>query len=271
MLLVAGLRETALGRQVIVHLFGPPAVTMAETHERKPDGPSVDHSRFNAVLKRVITETGMVDYEALRRDPSKLNAYIEQLKTVPLDQLGRDEKLATLMNAYNAFTLKLILNHWPLESIRDIDDPWGGPEWQLGDHRWTLDEIEHGRIRPHFKEPRIHFAVNCASIGCPPLRAEAYTADRLEQQLQAQTERVHTNGTRWFRYDADANRLELTSLYSWYAGDFEQAAGSVVKYVARFHEPLRRALEAGRQPEVAYLDWSWRLNRKGALADEDAP
>jgi hypothetical protein len=164
-------------------------------------------------------------------------------------------------NAYNAFTLRLILDHCPVASIRDIpeDQRWKHVRWTLAGARWSLDQIEHDEIRPKFAEPRIHFALVCAAIGCPPLRTEAYVGERLDEQLAAQTQYVHTHD-RWLRYDAGTNELHLTPLYDWYGQDFRPLAPSVMHYAARFVPPLQAALASGRRPALRWLHYDWRLN-----------
>ena len=177
--------------------------------------------------------------------------------------MGRDEKLALLINAYNAFTLRLILDHYPVKSIKDIAsaDRWEAVRWNIGGHVWSLNQIEQQQIRPKFKEPRIHFALVCAAIGCPPLRHEAYVADRLDDQLQDQAIYIHTH-PRWFQYEPGQNLLKLTRLYDWYAGDFKQVAGSVLQFVARYSPAVRQALKTGHVPAVQYLDYDWALNSR---------
>lgn len=125
----------------------------------------------------------------------------------------------------------------------------------------SLDQIEHERIRPRFREPRIHFALVCAARSCPPLRAEAYTADRLESQLADQARRVHSGPT-WLRFDAASGQLQLTRLYDWYGADFSQAAGSVEKFVATHAPSVQAALAAGQRVRVRWLDYDWSLNGK---------
>lgn len=166
--------------------------------------------------------------------------YLDTIASAPFDELGRNEKLALLINVYNASTLKLFLNHYPLKSIMDIpaSDRWDSVEWTIGGKTYSLTQIEHEQIRPNLKEPRIHFAVVCAAVGCPPLRNEAYNADRIDEQLQDQSEYVHNHGT-WFQFDAAKPKLKLTKLCKWYGGDFEQASESVANYAAQFSEGLR--------------------------------
>ena len=269
LLVLAGAGQAHFHRGFLKSLFGPPQVTLAESYEAKPGGPTFDHSDFDALLKKHVDAEGQFDYRELKKDPKPLDAYIASLEGAPLDELGRDERLALLINAYNAFTLRLILNHYPLASIKDIpsDQRWDAVRWKVGGHEWSLNQIEHERIRPHFREPRIHFALVCAAKGCPPLRKEAYVAKRLEEQLEAQARYVHQH-ERWFRFPDSKDSKEggqtvhLTELYDWYRGDFEQVAGSVLDYAARYAPELKSALEAGRTPEIEWIDYDWSLNEQ---------
>lgn len=242
-------------------LFGPPAVTMQETFADDGSGSVFDHSVFDRVLSEHVYEGGFIDYEAIAADPSDLDRYIEQLAGADPDALGRDERLALLINAYNAFTIRLILDYMPVDSIRDIprSQRWDHKRWGIGGRLHSLNEIEHEIIRPNFAEPRIHFVLVCAAVGCPPLRKEAYTGEKLESQLADQSEYVHSHD-RWFVLDKEREELHLTQLYQWYAGDYEQKAPSVVAYAAQFCPELVRLINAGREPRVRYLDYSWKLN-----------
>lgn len=244
-------------------LFGPPAVALGETYAEKADGPKFDHSVFDALLKKYVDDHGLVDYRGLKADAARLDPYIASLAKAPLNDMGRSERLAFLLNAYNAFTLRLILDHYPLKSIKDIptEQRWDAKRWNVAGSVLSLNQIEHEQIRAHFKEPRIHFALVCAAMGCPPLRDEAYAADRLEKQLDAQARYVHSQD-RWFQFDQKAGRVKLTSLYNWYGGDFEQVAGSAVQFASRYSPELKQALDAGRKPKVEFLDYDWSLNAK---------
>lgn len=246
---------------LLVRVFGPPRVDMAEGYSGAERGKVFDHSRYDELVSSHVDANGFVNYEGLRRQEAALGAYIDSLAAVRRDGLGRDEHLALLINAYNVFTLRLILDHLPIKSIRDIPakERWAAERWRLGGETYSLDQIEHELIRPNFREPRIHFALVCAAVGCPPLRAEAYTGDRLEQQLADQMALTHGNG-RWLRYERGSDHLELTSLYLWYAGDFEQVGGSVLEYAARHNQGLAADVAAGHTPAVRYLDYDWSLN-----------
>ena len=250
--------------------LGPPAVTLAEAYERSPDGPTFDHSTLDALLRRHVDRGGWVDYDALAADADRLDAYLGQLADAPFDALDRDEKLALLLNAYNACTLRLILDHRPIDSIRSIPASrrWDDVRWRIGSHTWSLNQIEHGQIRSKFVEPRVHFALVCAAIGCPPLRREAYDADRIDTQLNDQARFVHEH-RRWFRFDPEAGIARLTKLYDWYGGDYEQVAGSPLAFAAGYVPELRTALDDGRTPTVRWIDYNWSLN--DIANREDAP
>ncbi|MBI1367121.1 MAG: DUF547 domain-containing protein [Planctomycetes bacterium] len=253
----------------LLGLFGPPPVDMAETYAAQSGGPSFDHSAFDALLRKYVNDKGGVDYAGLMRDRDRLSAYVKSLDSAPFEQMGRDQKLALLINAYNAFTLTLILDHYDggkLKSIRDIPDArrWDAVRWKFAGQIWSLNQIEHEQIRPHFAEPRIHFALVCAAVGCPPLRSQAYVADRLEQQLADQARYVHTHD-RWYRLDAEHNAVHLTQLYNWYGGDFKQAAESVLAFAARYAPALKQRLNAGQTPTIQWLDYDWSLNSRENL------
>ncbi|MGE0376269.1 MAG: VTT domain-containing protein [Planctomycetaceae bacterium] len=259
----AFIQQERIRQSVERWLGAPPTVVSVEAYEARPDGPTVDHATFDALLREHVDADGWVDYQSLQGNPAPLDRYLGELADAPFESLGRNEKLALLINAYNAFTLRLILDHWPLESIQDIpqDQRWEAARWQVGSHVWSLKQLEHEQIRPKFVEPRVHFALVCAAIGCPPLRNEAYAADRLEEQLASQTEYVHSH-PRWFRYDAGGNVVSLTKLYDWYRTDFTQQAPSVLDYAARFVPSLQQTLDPGRRPAIRWLDYDWRLNSR---------
>lgn len=260
---VSGLGDHGWLHRLGVELFGPPSVVMAEVYAESPPGSVVifDHTPLDDVLRTYVDADGWVDYRALAADPTQLDAYIGTLADAPFDALGRDGKLAFLINAYNAFTLRLILDHYPVDSIKDIPDAerWDAVRWELAGKAYSLNQIEHELIRPKFKEPRIHFALVCAAYSCPKLRNEAYTCEGLEAQLADQTVYTHTHD-RWVQFDQAGNTLHLTALYDWYGGDFRSVADSVLDYVARQVPAVHAAIDAGQTPEIRWLDYDWKLN-----------
>ncbi len=233
----------------LVRAFGPPEVESAEVHakEGKPGG-AFEHAAFDALL-RAHAHAGGVDYPALAKDPSALDAYVASLEKAPFEAMGRDAKLALLINAYNALTLRLMLDHWPLKSIKDIpkEKRWLDRRWTVAGRKVSLDDIEQAWIRKEFSEPRIHFALNCASVGCPPLRGEAYTGAKLEAQLEDATRRVHRDA-RWLKVEGET--LHLTRLYLWYEGDFP---GGPLSFAGRYAD-----IPKGASPK--WLDYDWRVN-----------
>ena len=266
MLLIAALVFSSalyayIERDSLMALFGPPRVVLTEAYEAKLAGPTFDHSTFDVLLWNHVDDDGWVDYQGLAGDQADLDEYISAVAKAPFDDMGRDEKLALLINAYNAFTLRLILDNQPLRSIFDIPDDkrWDDERWNIGGHTWSLSQIEHEQVRPKFIEPRIHFALVCAAAGCPKLSNEAYVAERLEEQLADQARYAHEHD-RWFRYEPGSGVVELTQLYQWYGDDFEQTAGSVLDYAAQYSTGLKQALDAGNTPSVRWLFYDWNLN-----------
>lgn len=245
-------------------LFGPPEATLNETYADNVTGPEFDHSAFDKLLKAYVNAAGGVDYAGLLSEQNTLDAYIQRLAQAPFDDMGRDQKLALLINGYNAFTLALILEYWndgQLASIKDIaaEKRWDDQRWRIGNMTLSLNQIEHEQIRPNFKEPRIHWALVCAAVGCPPLRSEAYVAHQLDDQLADQAVYVHSHD-KWYRFNKKANTIQLTQLFNWYGGDFEQISGSVLNYVSQYDPTLKQAMEDGHTPRLQWLDYDWSLN-----------
>ncbi len=245
----------------------------------------VDHSAWTELLQSHVEidaqgSVSTVDYRGFETDRAALDSYLDVLASVEtreFDSWSIADQLAFLINAYNAWTVELILTGYPeLNSIRELGTVTESP-WQrrfiplLGEER-TLDEIEHGMIREsgRYNDPRIHFAVNCASIGCPALRDEAFTGARLEDQLEA--------GTTGFLSDTARNRMEdgglaVSSIFSWYRGDFEQGwrgTETLGAFLARYSDSLgltaeqAGALRSGAM-DIRFLEYDWRLN------DTDVP
>jgi uncharacterized membrane protein YdjX (TVP38/TMEM64 family) len=250
----------------IKKLFGPPQVEGKEKFTGQQGSEIFDHSEFDALLGKHVTAAGFVNYGALKQDEGQLAVYIKAIGEAPLDKLGRDEKLALLINAYNAFTLQLILDFDIPSSIKDIPSSkrWSHVRWNVGGTLLSLQQIENEHLRKDFVEPRIHFAINCASVGCPPLRREAYVASRLDAQLAAATAQVHVDGSRWYRFDANVNAVYLTKIYDWYRGDFERKdvkdGGGLIDYVAKHASQVQTAMAGGKSIGIRWLDYDWSLN-----------
>ena len=235
---------------------GPVAGAEAKSEAR------VDHSLFDALLQSRVRD-GLVDYAGLKTD-TRLADYLSALEKIDPATLARAPRLAYWINAYNAATLKLMADAWPVTSIMKINDgkPWDVPVFQPAGvaERLTLNQIEHTVIRKGFVEPRIHFALVCAAISCPPLRSEAYAGERLSAQLNDQTRSFLRNPAR-NSYDASAHALRLSPLFQWYAVDFGGATGTpgfVLKYLS---DSDRTALKRfSREPALVFGDYDWSPN-----------
>ena len=226
-----------------------------------------DHSAFDALLRKYVAADG-VRYAAWHANPADrqaLAAYLTRMQTADVSALGdtpegRRSRLAFWLNLYNAATLDLVLDGFPAKSIKDLGgalkSPWDREVVVVEGRKLTLNAIENDVIRPAFREPRIHFALNCAAKSCPPLRAEAYTAAALEKQLEEQTSAFLANG-RFTRLDG--KRLTLSKIFDWYRKDFEAAAGSVVAWVRPYH-PALAALPSAAKVDVTYAEYDWALN-----------
>jgi hypothetical protein len=228
-----------------------------------------EHTAWTSLLRRYVRD-GVVDYAGWKRSGQEdLDAYLGSLESVcrgHYDTWSRPQKLAFWINAYNAYTVRLVLNHYPLRSIRDIgllpDAPFREdfiPIRKLRGDTISLNDIEHEILRKELQEPRIHFAIVCASKSCPALRSEAYRADQLEHQLD-DAARVFVRDATKNRFDVSARTLWLSSILDWFHDDFERAARSVSAYVARYaDESTARAIRAG-DVRVKHLDYDWSLN-----------
>ena len=252
---IAGL-VAAMQTGLLASLFGPPKVTSTEKYQKEGEA-KFDHSKFDELLKAHVDGDGWVDYAAIKTDISKLDEYIESIKGAEIDKFGRDDRLAFLINSYNAFTIKLLTENFPLDSIKDIPAAkrWDAVRWNLAGNTVSLGQIENEYIRPNFKEPRIHFSLVCGAIGCPPLRNEAFIGDTLEKQLSSQSTYVHDHAT-WFQFDKEKNQVSLTKLYQWYGDDFIQLDGSIFDFIRKHSDKLADA----ESPSIVWLDYDWDIN-----------
>jgi hypothetical protein len=237
-----------------------------------------DHSSWGKVLKEHVTD-GLVDYAAMKKAPTDLNAYLARLATADLRGMDRQEKIALYVNAYNAFTVKLIAEYYPkIESIKDIPDGlfrprrWKDKRWALAGDTVSLDQIEHDILRKEFDEPRIHVALVCAAMGCPPLRGEPYEGERLDKQLEDQARRFLGNAEK-FRIDRAEGVVHLSSILKWFGDDFVKRYGTEARFAGHsrseravlnfvsghLDEADRRYLATGDY-DIKYLDYDWLLN-----------
>ena len=231
---------------------------------------SFEHTALDRLMAEG-TRKGLVDYGYFRSHRAELDAYLERVAAADLASLDPDHLMALLINAYNALTIRSILDHQPVDSIRDIDGVWTEIEHTVGGHELTLDAIEHNLLRPFYKDPRIHFAVNCASASCAPLPPWAFGGEGLEEQLEERS-RAFLSDPANVRVEGET--LLLSKYFDWYGEDFtkegwEPRAETIPAFVARYTRPeVREFLEAHEgPPPLEFLDYEWSLNSVAGSAD----
>jgi len=225
-------------------------------------GPTVDHSLYADMLQKYVKD-GKVNYAGFKAEEPKLDQYLAILEETDPKTLSRNEQFAFYANAYNAWTIKLILTKYPeIESIKELGflntGPWKQNVVRLKDETVSLDHIEHDILRPRFKDPRVHFAINCAAKSCPPLRSEPFLGEKLDRQLDDAT-RSFINDPRSYRLEGQ--QLYVSRIFKWFSEDFnEDALGFFLKYADG--ELKKKLVAQSEKINVEYLDYDWSLNGK---------
>ena len=221
---------------------------------------AVGHHIFGDLLKKHV-KNGVVDYTGFKTDETKLDTYLKVLENTRSNTLNRNEQFAFYINAYNAWTIKLILSGYPgIDSIKDLGSvlksPWKKKIVRIDGDIVTLDHIEHKILRPRFKDPRVHFAINCASKSCPPLISEPYNGAVLEQQLDAVV-KAFLNDTK--RNRLEGNTLYASKIFKWFKDDFNK---DIIGFFLKYTEgSFRKNLAANRDKiKIKYLYYDWTLN-----------
>lgn len=210
----------------------------------------IDYTEFNSLLQKHVSIAGKVDYVSLKKEIKSLDKVVADLVSVNLSSLkGKNEELAFWINLYNAGTLQLIASKFPIKSIKDLD---GGKTWdvkriKVGSKSYSLNDIENTKIRT-FKDPRIHFAVNCGAKSCPPLLNEAFTAAKLEQQLDKQAKKFvnSSNSTK-----ISNTAVSISQIFDWYGADF----GNVITFLNKYS-----TTKINSDAKISYLAYDWSLN-----------
>ena len=229
----------------------------------------IDHSVWSQIIARYLRASpdGIARFGyggVSKADRDRLNAYVARLSATPISTFDRREQFAYWVNFYNVLTVKTVLDHFPVNSIRDIDispgwfadGPWGAKQVTVEGEKIALDDIEHRILRPIWKDPRIHYVVNCASVGCPDIPPVAVTADNAEKLLNDGAARYvnHTRGV-----TVDGTRIVVSSIYSWFEDDFGGNEAGVLNHLRRFAAPALMTKLKGRD---GYDDhtYDWKLN-----------
>jgi hypothetical protein len=229
-----------------------------------------DHSPFDELLKKHVVK-GMVDYDAFAESGS-FKDYLKSLEAADVSKLSDRERLAFWINAYNAYTIALINKHEERASIRSINKdaglvkakgPWKEPIVKAAGKTYSLDEVENEIIRKQWREPRIHFALVCAAMSCPPLRSEAYTGAKLDAQLDSQGRAFVPDPARGSRVDVKARTVHASKIFDWYKEDFGGSKEAIGRFIAQYHaeSPEKQLLLSG-DFDLDYLEYDWTLNSR---------
>ena len=252
-------------------LSGPPSRLWPRWQAHDPNATTrLDHGAWTQMLERRLTPgndgVNYIDYAGWlgSADRDRLTAYLSDLQSTNVDRLNRAEQFAYWANFYNAGTIQVILNHYPVSSIRDIDispgflanGPWGAKLFTVLGEQLSLDDIEHRIMRPIWRDPRIHYAVNCAAIGCPNLVPQAFTANGLEKMLEANA-RTYVNDPRGAA--AVNGNLAVSSIYRWFQEDFGGNEQGVLAHLRRYAGKRTQALLQDRRSIDRYR-YDWALN-----------
>lgn len=219
----------------------------------------ISHKTWDGLLQKHVSKSGKVNYKGMIQDKKQLQSYLDLLSSNrPKNSWSDDERLAFWINAYNAFTVKLIVDNYPVKSIKDlggsiyrINTPWDIKFFEIGGEKMHLNNIEHNIIRKEFDEPRIHFAVVCAAKSCPKLRNEAYTASKLDAQLDDQAKYFLRNG---YKNKIDPNHPKLSKLFKWYGRDFP-SGDDFIDFLNKY-----TAVKINKDAKIDWMDYNWSLN-----------
>lgn len=219
------------------------------------------HNVWSELLKSSVDSYGNVDYNNILKDSNQLNGYLKKLSNnSPTKSWTANESKAYWINAYNAFTIQLIIRNYPIRSIKDIgsripfiNSTWDIPFITIGAELLSLNDIEHLILRKTYKDPRIHMALVCASRSCPVLKNEAYTAGSLDIQLDEQCYKFLADPA---RNKIHASTPKISQLFKWYASDFKKSGG-IIKFINKYS-----VVKINKNAHIDYLDYDWSLNEK---------
>lgn len=223
----------------------------------------INHTAWDGLVKKYVDAEGNVDYKGIKGDTEKLNLYLKFLENnSPKSSWTENEIKAYWINAYNAYTVKIVLKHYPIKSIKDVggifykvNTTWDIDFIEIGGQKLSLNDIEHKKLRGAFDDPRIHAAVNCASFSCPKLRNEAYEARKLEAQLNDQAKVWVNDPTK--NDLSDPQTPKLSKIFSWYSGDFEKNERTLIAWINQYSKN-----KLPSNAEVDFLEYNWSLNEQ---------
>lgn len=226
----------------------------ATNKKAKLRGEKVDYSDWENLLQRNVLANGKVNYKGFKEDISKLNTFLRTLSNTKINTAWtKNDKIAYWINVYNAYTVKLILNNYPVSSIKEIDRPWKTEFFPINGKLMSLHEVEHGILRS-FGEPRIHFAINCASRSCPRLIQIPYTAANLNKLLDRQTKEFIND--EFYNTISEYSAI-VSEIFNWYKKDFKETHGTVINFINQYSNVI-----IADQKDKGYKPYDWSLNEQ---------
>ena len=254
----------------------------------EPNNASLDYTNYATVLKSYVDDSGMVNYKELKANPKELDAFVTAMSQLNPDCFAKwseKEKIAFWLNAYNSLTLKVIIDNYPIKSsffkskvypknsIRQISGVWDKKKFNVMGQKLTIGHIEHEILRKDFNEPRIHVAMVCAAMGCPPLRNEPYLAEKLDLQLDDQSREFLSDPK---KFKVANNTIYLSPILKWFVEDFLKTYGdddsfagykgqqaAVLRFIAKYlREDEKGLLKDKERQKIKYLKYDWSLNEQ---------
>lgn len=213
-------------------------------------GSSITHQTFNSLLQKYVSAAGKVNYKGIKKDKTLLDGYLQELsKSVPDKNWNKNAALAYWINAYNAFTIKLIVDNYPVSSITKLSNgkPWDVKWIDLGGKKYSLNNIENDIIRPQYNDARIHFAVNCAAVSCPPLSNTAFTESNINSLLTLRATSFINSSSN----ELSAAKIKLSKIFEWYKSDF----GNTITFINKYSKT-----KVNDNAAVEYKEYDWNLN-----------
>jgi hypothetical protein len=213
-----------------------------------------DYKAYDAFLQKYVSATGNVNYKKIKANKSSLDAIVKQFQDVsPQKTWSKNEQLAYWLNAYNLFTIKLIVDNYPVSSITKLDNgkPWDVKRIKIGTNTYSLNQIENDIVRPTFQDARIHFALNCAAKSCPPLHNKAFLAATLDTQLEQRTKSFITSKSNVVAEKS----LKISKIFEWYGADFKTKNSTIQSFFAKYS-----TVKVQKDATISYLEYDWTLN-----------